>query len=76
MPKSIVATDIDVESLSLQANETGAVTRLIAYVIVAYGDARVRESFDLWANLTPAQRANFQAIYDTLDQQLQASYFA
>ncbi len=74
MPKSIVATDIDVESLSVKVDGASTVTGLIAYLNVAYGDAKVREQFDLWTQLNLAQRADIQAIYDTLKQQLQATY--
>ena len=75
MPKSITATDLVVESLSMQTDEATLVG-LTAHVNVAYGEARVREQFDIWSVLTDSQRAYFQAVYDTLRQQLQATYLA
>ncbi len=76
MPKSITATDIVVESLSMQTDEASTLVGLTAHVNVAYGEARVREQFDIWSILTDSQRAYFQAVYDTLRQQLQATYLA
>ena len=76
MPKNITATDLTVEGLSVQTDETDAVVGLNATVNVAYGETRVREEFDLWTELTGAQRSNFQDIYDTLAQRSQATYLA
>ena len=76
MPKSITTTDVVIESLSVQADETGTVTGLTATVNVAYGETRVREHFDLWAELTASQRTGFQGMYDRLAQRLQAVYLA
>ncbi|MFH1140250.1 MAG: hypothetical protein V1724_00955 [Chloroflexota bacterium] len=76
MPKSIIATDLVVESLSMQTDEASTLVGLMAHVNVAYGEARVREQFDIWSLLTDSQRAYFQAVYDTLRQQLQATYLA
>ena len=76
MPKNITATDLTVETMHIQTDTTGAVTSLSATVNVAYGEARVREEFDLWAELTATQRNNFQAVYDRLTQRLQTAYLA
>lgn len=77
MPKSITATDLIVESLSMQTDPDGSgLVGLTAHVNVAYGEARVREQFDIWSVLTDSQRAYFQAVYDTLRQQLEATYLA
>ena len=76
MPKSIIATDLTVESLSMQTDEAGTLVGLTAHVNVAYGEARVREQFDIWAVLTESQRADFQTVYDTLKQSLQQTYLA
>ena len=76
MPKSLTATDLTIEGLSIQTDEAGAVTRLTATVNVAYGETRAREEFDLWAELTATQRSNFQALYDRLTQRLQTTYLA
>ncbi len=76
MPKNITATTLMVESLNVEADESGNVTGLAANVNVAYGEARVREQYDLWAGLTAEERAAFQLVYDALGQQLQATYFA
>ncbi len=76
MPKSITATDLTVESLSMQTDEASTLVGLTAHVNVAYGEARVREQFDIWSILTDSQRTYFQAVYDTLRQQLQATYLA
>ena len=76
MPKSVTATDLAVEGLSILADETGAVTGLTATVNVAYGDTRAREQFDLWAELTASQRTAFQGLYNRLTQRLQESYLA
>ncbi|MEK7778296.1 MAG: hypothetical protein AAB303_06705 [Chloroflexota bacterium] len=76
MPKSIIATDLTVESLSMQTDEASTLVGLTAHVNVAYGEARVREQFDIWLGLTNSQRAYFQEVYNTLRQQLQATYLA
>lgn len=76
MPKSITATDIVVESLSVQADDGGTVTGLVANINVAFGDTRTREQFDLWAELTAAQRGAFDQIYQTLSDRLLAAYLS
>lgn len=76
MPKSITATDIVVESLSVQADEGGMVTGLVANINVAFGDTRTREQFDLWAELTESQRTAFEDVHATLIQRLQQTYLA
>ena len=76
MPKSITATDLTVESLGIQADEAGILVGLTAHVNVAYGEARVREQFDIWSVLTNSQRAYFQEVFNTLRQQLQSTYLA
>ena len=52
------------------------IARLSAFVNVDYGEARTREQFDLWAELTASQRTAFQELYDRLTQQLEATYLA
>ena len=74
MPKTITATDTAIESLAIQIDETGAVTGLTAVVNVSYDEAKVREQFDLWTELTASQRTAFQALHDRLTQRLQATY--
>ncbi len=76
MPKSLVATDLAVEGLGIQTDETGNVTGLAATVNIAYGETRVREQFDLWSELAAGQRTAFQALYDRLTQRLQTAYLA
>lgn len=76
MPKSLTATDLTIEGLSIQTNEAGAVRSVSATVNVAYGETRVREEFDLWAELTATQRNSFQTLYDKLTQRLQTTYLA
>ncbi len=76
MPKSITATDLSVEVLGILVDDAGAVTALTATVNVDYDGARVREEFDLWAELTASQRTTFQAMYNKLTQRLQAAYLA
>ena len=76
MPKSITATDVTIENLTVQADENGAVTGLTANANVAYGETRVREQFDLWAELTATQRTALQGVYDRLTQRLQEAYLA
>lgn len=76
MPKSLLATDLAIEGLSMQTDRAGAVTGLTAGVNVSYGDARVREQFDLWAELSENHRVAFQRLYDKLAQRLQAVYLA
>ena len=49
---------------------------ILATVNVAYGGTKVREEFDLWAELTATQRTSFQAMYDRLAQRLQTVYLA
>ncbi len=76
MPKSIIATELAVEALSIRSDAGGTVTGLIATVNVDYGGTRAREEFDLWAELTATQRTSFQGMYDKLTQRLQAAYIA
>lgn len=76
MPRSLTATDLTIEGLSIQTDTAGAVTGLTTTVNVTYGASRVREKFDLWAELTATQRNNFQTLYDRLTQRLQATYLA
>ena len=67
MPKTLAATDLTIEGLHTQTDETGAINGLTATVNVAYGESRAREEFDLWAELTATQKSNFQAVYDRLN---------
>ena len=76
MPKTLTATNLAVEGLSIDVDGSGAVTGLTATVNVGYGDARAREQFDLWAEFTATQRSAFQAMYTKLTQRLQAVYLA
>lgn len=76
MPKSLTATGLTIEGLSIQTDDTGAVRSVSATVNVAYGETRVREEFDLWAELTATQRNSFQTLYDKLTQRLQTTYLA
>ena len=76
MPKSLTATDLTIEGLSIKSDEAGTVHGLAATVNIAYGETRAREQFDLWAELTATQKSNFQAVYDRLSQRLQAAYLA
>ena len=76
MPKSIVATDTEIETLTFQVDATSTVTGLLAHLNVAYGETRVREELDLWAQLTPLMRTGFQTIYNTLKQRIQTNYLA
>ena len=76
MPKNITATEVQVEGLGVQADDQGAIIGLTAMVNVGYGETRVREEFDLWAELTESQRTAFQGLYSKLTQQLQATYLA
>ena len=75
MPKSITATSLNVERLVF-STVGGTIDGLVASVNVAYGEIRVREEFDLWAELTAGQRSSFQALYDRLAERLQATYLA
>ncbi len=76
MPKSLTATDLTVEGLTIQSDETGTINGLTANVNVAYGETRAREEFDLWGELTASQRTAFQGVYNRLTQRLQAVYLA
>ena len=76
MPKSLTATDLTIEGLSIQTDEAGAIAGLTATVNVSYGGTRSREEFDLWAELTVSQRTAFQGLYDRLTQRLQTTYLA
>ena len=76
MPKNLIAADLTVEELSIQSDGSGKVTGLTATVNVAYGEARIREQFDLWAELSTSQRTSFQGMYNKLTQRLQATYIA
>ena len=74
MPKNLTATDLVIESLSAQADATGALTGLIALVNVDYDGTGVREQFDVWADRTANQRSNVQGLYDAVAQILQSAY--
>ena len=76
MPKSITVTGVNLESVRVGRDESGAVNSLTAVLNVAYGESHVREEYDLWACLSPAQRAAAQDLYDTLIQRAQAVYLA
>ena len=76
MPKNLIAADLTVEELSIQTGGSGNVTGLTATVNIDYGETRVREQFDLWAELSASQRTSFQGVYDKLTQRLQTTYIA
>ena len=76
MPKSITATGLNLESVLVGMDQSGVVNGLTAVLNVAYGDSRVREQYDLWAELSASQKAAVQGVYDTLIQQAQAAYLA
>ncbi len=76
MPKSITATGINLESVLVGRDQSGAVNGLTAILNVAYGESHVREEYDLWGGLSPAQRAGVQGLYDALMQAAQAEYLA
>ncbi len=76
MPKTLTATDLTIEELTMQTDESGTVVGLEATVNVAYSGTRAREQFDLWAEFTTTQRNSFQGMYDKLTQRIQSTYFS
>jgi len=75
MPKSLMATGLQIEGLSIQTDETDLVCGLTTKVNVAYGETQVREDYDIWADMSATKRDQFQSLYTLLVQRLNTVYF-
>lgn len=74
MAKTITATDLTVETLTIKTDDHGNMIGLETQLNVTYGDTRIREQVDIWPMLNVEQQAYLQHLQATIIQNLRTAY--
>ena len=77
MPETLIAKNIAaIKGFSFSVDSQGRITNLVVNAEVNFGTESRDRSVDIWSDLTVAQKAAAQGIYDRMKSLMQVKFIA
>lgn len=74
MPKTLIAQSVQSVNPLRFESTSGVITGLIVNCEVNYGELGMTHQLDIWEDLTPAQKAKAQTIYDLVKSKVETIF--